>query len=66
MYEAFDKDDKAVLDSWVDERKAAGWIARVVSSDGNTVSEKTIKKHLDGACCCLSDAKHKGAYRASA
>lgn len=66
VYEAFDKEDKATVDEWVKEKRASGWIARVVSADGNTISEKTVKKHLDGACCCLAEAKHRGAYRESA
>ena len=66
VYEAFDKDDKAVVDSWVNEQKPSGWIARVISADGVAINEKTVKKHLDGACCCPSENQLRGAYRVSA
>jgi len=60
---SLDKSDKATLAEWFSARKPAGWIARVVSADGKFVNEKTLKRHLDGECCCPAETSYKGAYR---
>jgi hypothetical protein len=58
-----DKEDKATVVEWFAEKKPAFWIARVASADGKSLNEKTLKRHLDGDCCCPAGTPHKGAYR---
>ena len=59
------KDDIEVFNEWVEARKPAGWIARVLISDGIPCGEKTVKRHLDGLCNCPPETKWKGAYSVS-
>jgi len=66
LIDSLDKDDKSVFAEWVGDKKPAGWIARVLLSEGHQCGEKTVKRHLDGLCNCLEGSTYKGAYRVSA
>lgn len=61
-----DKDDKATVASWISAKKPAGWMARVIIADGHkVVSDKSVKRHIDGICVCPDGTEYKGAYVAS-
>ena len=64
--ESLDKDDLAVFNEWIKDKKPAGFIARVVKADGRFLHEKTMKRHLDGQCHCPDKTKFKGVYNVSA
>jgi len=57
-----DAADKKTVVEWFAAKKPAFWIARVASADGKPLNEKTLKRHLDGDCCCPAGTPHKGAY----
>jgi hypothetical protein len=61
------EEDNATLLSWVEQRRTAGWMARAINGDPDTmnVSDKTLKRHLDGLCTCPDAVPLKGAYSAA-
>jgi hypothetical protein len=61
--DGLEKDDLACITEWIQDRKPAGWISRVVKADGKQLNEKTLKRHLDGQCNCPDETKMKGIYR---
>lgn len=61
--DGLDADDKKTVVQWFKEGKPSFWIARVATADGKPLNEKTLKRHLDGDCCCPAGTPHKGAYR---
>jgi hypothetical protein len=63
VFNGFDKEDAAVLSEWIAERRAVGFIARIISADGVLINEKTVSRHIHGVCCCPDGTTYKGAYR---
>jgi len=62
FFDLLDKDDQATLSRWLDDKKPIGWIARVASSDGKRLNDKTLSRHLKDGCGCPAKTKYKDSY----
>lgn len=57
-----DEADQSTLSRWLEEKKPIGWIARVASSDGKRLVDKTLSRHLKDGCSCPAGTKYKDSY----
>ena len=62
FFDSLEKDDQETLARWLNDKKPSGWIARVASSDGKRLNDKTLSGHLKDGCGCPKGTKFKDSY----